>query len=91
MADELYADLVETSDSAEIKRLKEDLAREQSKTVKLTQELEAAREALQSTEEELATVKRNISAIYHTARKELQRKDALIAELRKGPSSSAST
>ena len=62
--------------------MKEELERERTETrareariAELEQELETARA-------ENETLKLNISAIFHTAKKEVQRKDAVIAELR---------
>jgi len=74
----------------ELERVRDESKQKDEKIHQLENELAEMKEELEMSTEEITTVKRNISAIYHTAKKELERKDASIAELRQQLKSSAS-
>lgn len=85
----LYSDIFESPEQIQIRELRLELEQEKEKRRALEVELDEARLRLNASDNSLGVVKRNISAIYHTAKKELQRKDALIADLRQQQSNNS--
>ena len=82
MSHDLYSDLIVSEHEQELEKLRQEILAEQERTRKVNAELEATKRELDESRKEINILKRNLSAIYHTAKKEIQRKDGMIAELR---------
>ena len=72
----LYSDLVESDDADQVNELKRQV-------LDLKNVLAKAYADRQQLREENEVLKKNISAVYHTAKKEIERKDRMIQEARK--------
>ena len=77
---DLYSDIIV---SEEVKKLKEELTLEKAKVVRLENETAELQEKLKSLTTELNTLKNNMSALYLTAKLEMDRRDDEIKMLKK--------
>lgn len=81
-SDYLYGDLESASKTAEIVRLNEQLAVEAQNNKKLTDELNAANQQIETLVNERTQLEINMTALYNTAVAELKRKDRDIQQLK---------
>lgn len=72
----LYSDLLESDDTDKVNELKRQV-------LELKDALSKAHADRQQLGEENGVLKKNLSAMYHTAKKEIERKDRMIQEARK--------
>lgn len=79
--DLLYGDLEDTGRSADFTRLTEKIAELTQKNDSLTTELNETKQQLTLLVNEKAVVERNMTVLYNTALREVERKDKQIAQL----------
>jgi Tfp pilus assembly protein PilW len=82
MSSGLYDDLADPI--AEASALRRELEEARRKLQIADERVQDLQRLVEARDEEVATLKKNVSAIYHTAKREIERKEA---QLRPGPSS----
>lgn len=80
--EDLYGDLEVLGKNAEIARLTQQLEETDKEKNELKSELSALREQMSVLVQERAVLEQNMSKLYNTAIREIQRKDRDIAQLR---------